>query len=74
MKKEKWITKENTFKIGKVQPKDVAQFLLDFLPVSVWCCLQKCCFYKKACMRFYKTPGKSSNHKVFESLKLYMRS
>ena len=30
MKKEKWITKENTFKIGKVQPKDVAQFLLDF--------------------------------------------
>ena len=41
-----WMKKVNNFQKLKVQPKDVAQLLLDFLPILAWRCLKKCCLYK----------------------------
>ena len=35
------------FEIAKVQPQAVALHLLDFLPISAWRWLQKCCLQKK---------------------------
>ena len=35
----KWMMDMNNFQIAKVQPQGVAWQLLDFLPVSAWCCL-----------------------------------
>ena len=32
--------KANNFQTGKVQPDGVASFLLNFLPISAWCCLK----------------------------------
>ena len=29
----------DNFQIAKVQPQDVTSHLLDFLPISTWCCL-----------------------------------
>ena len=46
-----WMKKTNNFQID--QPQGVAQLLLHFRPISAWCCLQKCCFIKKACF-FYE--------------------
>ena len=42
-----WMKNANNFQIVKVQPQGVAQLLLDFLSISVWRCLQKCCLLKK---------------------------
>ena len=35
----KWMMDMNNFQIAKVQPQGAAWQLLDFLPVSAWCCL-----------------------------------
>ena len=47
----------NNFQIAKVQPRGIAQLLLDFMPVSAWRCLQKCCLYKKAYSSLENTSG-----------------
>ena len=49
-----WMKNVNNFRIAKVQPEGIAQHLLDFLPVSTWCCLYKYCFYSKA----FNSPSK----------------
>ena len=35
-----WMKNLNNFQIAKVQIQSVALHLLDFLPISAWCCLQ----------------------------------
>ena len=40
----------NNFQIAKVQPQCVAWHLLDFLPISVWRFLWKCCLWKTKCL------------------------
>ena len=42
-----WMKKAHNFQIAKVQPQGVAQHLLDFLLISAWRSLQKCCLQKK---------------------------
>ena len=37
----------NNYQTAKVLPQGVAKFLLDFLPVSAWRCLQNRCLWKK---------------------------
>ena len=37
----------NNFQIAKVQPQDVAERLLDFLPISAWSLLVKVLLVKK---------------------------
>ena len=53
-----WMKNANNFKLTKVQPQDVSQLLLDFSPISAWCCFMKVLF-KSVQSRNARTPVNS---------------